>query len=97
MPDLKYRYLTEDVPMGMCFNTGLGEILEIPMLMTDKVLSWAHVHIGMSILVDGKMSGPDFSKTRAPQASGTNTLDDFLKAAGLDTRHRAMWSTAGTA
>ena len=35
-PDLRYRYLTEDVPMGMCFNTGLREILEIPMLMTDR-------------------------------------------------------------
>merc|ERR1719222_1006991 len=68
MPDLKYRYLSEDVPTGMCFNKGLGEILGVPMPVTDKVLAWAQDCIGMKILVDGKMTGPDVAKTRAPQA-----------------------------
>ena len=61
VPDLKYRYLTEDVPTGMCFNKGLGEILGVPMPMTDKVLAWAQEFIGMEILVDGKMSGASTS------------------------------------
>merc|ERR1719436_28687 len=68
MPDLRYRYLTEDVPTGMCFNKGLAEILGIPTPMTDKVLAWAQDCIGMKILVGGKMCGPDVVKTRAPQA-----------------------------
>ena len=25
MPNLKYKYLTEDVPAGMCFSKGLGK------------------------------------------------------------------------
>merc|ERR1740121_2443574 len=37
----------------------------------------------MSILVDGKVAGPDVGKTRAPQASGITTMDAFLAAAGL--------------
>merc|ERR1719189_1525533 len=84
VPDLKYRYLMEDVPTGMCFNKGLGEILKVPMPMTDKVLAWAQDCIGMSILVDGKMAGPDLGKTRAPQASGITTVEGFLAAAAIE-------------
>lgn len=84
VPDLKYRYLTEDVPTGMCFNKGLGELLGVPMPMTDKVLSWAQDCIGMQILQDGKMCGPDVVKTRAPQASGISTVDAFFAAAKID-------------
>merc|ERR1712196_573365 len=54
MPDLKYRYLSGDVPTGMCFNYGLGEILGVPMPTTQKVLTWAQECIGLEILVDGK-------------------------------------------
>jgi len=84
MPDLRYRYLAEDVPTGMCFNKGLAEILGVPTPMTDKVLEWAQGCIGMSILVGGKMCGPDVVKTRAPQAMGITTIDDFCKAAKID-------------
>merc|ERR1719162_2770510 len=84
VPDLKYRYLTEDVPTGMCFNKGLGELLGVDMPMTAKVLTWAQEHIGMNILVDGKMTGPDVVKTRAPQASGIKDFASFCKAAQIE-------------
>jgi len=83
VPDLKYRYLAEDVPTGMCFNAGLGEIIGVPMPMTTKVLTWAQECIGMSIMVDGKMCGPDVGKTRAPQAIGITTMADFCAKAGI--------------
>merc|ERR1719145_364313 len=83
MPDLKYRYLAEDVPTGMCFNKGLAEILGIKTPMTDKVLDWAQKHIGLEILVDGKMKGKDIGKTRAPQATGISTLEQFKQAASI--------------
>jgi len=84
MPDLKYRYLSEDVPTGMCFNKGLGEILGVPMPMTDKVMAWAQKCIGMEIMVDGKMCGKDIAKTRAPQATGITTLQQFLTSASIE-------------
>jgi len=83
VPDLRYRYLAEDVPTGMCFNKGLGEILGVPMPTTDKVLSWAQGCIGLEIMKDGKMCGADIAKTRAPQATGVSTLPAFLAAAGI--------------
>ena len=36
MPDLKYRYLAEDVPTGLCFTRGLAELLEVPTPTIDK-------------------------------------------------------------
>merc|ERR1711966_627758 len=41
MPDLKYRYVSEDVPTGLCFTKGLAELLEVPTPTMDKVLLWA--------------------------------------------------------
>merc|ERR1711990_1374087 len=53
MPDLKYRYLAEDVPTGLCFSKGLAEILEVPTPTMDKVMMWAQECIGLEIMVDG--------------------------------------------
>merc|ERR1719215_745126 len=83
MPDLKYRYLAEDVPTGLCFAKGLAEILEIPTPTIDKVMEWAQKCIELEIMVDGKMTGKDLHKTRAPQGVGVTTVKEFLKLAGL--------------
>eukprot|EP00930_Biecheleria_cincta_P082233 TRINITY_DN71_c0_g1_i3.p1 TRINITY_DN71_c0_g1~~TRINITY_DN71_c0_g1_i3.p1 ORF type:complete len:882 (+),score=179.88 TRINITY_DN71_c0_g1_i3:63-2648(+) len=83
VPDLKYRYLSEDVPTGMCFNYGLGEILGVPMPTTQKVLTWAQECIGLELVIDGKVCGKDIAKTRAPQATGITTLADFCAKAGI--------------
>merc|ERR1719401_1992270 len=83
MPDLKYRYLAEDVPTGLCFAKGLAEILEVPTPTIDKVLEWAQKCIGLEIMVGGKMCGKDIAKTRAPQGVGIKTWPDFVKMADL--------------
>ncbi|CAK0810977.1 unnamed protein product [Prorocentrum cordatum] len=43
MPDLKYRYVAEDVPTGLCFTKGVAELIEVPTPTMDKVLMWAQV------------------------------------------------------
>jgi len=83
MPDLKYRYLAEDVPTGLCFSKGLAEILGIATPTIDKVMLWAQECIGLEILVDGKMQGKDVSKTRAPQGMGITSTDQFIELAKL--------------
>lgn len=83
MPDLKYRYLAEDVPTGLCFAKGLAEIIDIPTPTIDKVLDWAQGCIGLEIMVDGKMKGKDIAQTRAPQGVGITTFADFVKLADL--------------
>jgi hypothetical protein len=83
MPDLKYRYLAEDVPTGLCFMKGTAEIFGVPSPTMDKVLEWAQKCIGLEIIVGGKMSGKDIAKTRAPQGMGVSSADDFIKACQL--------------
>merc|ERR1712039_973985 len=84
MPDLKYRYLAEDVPTGLCFSKGLAEILGIPTPTIDKVMLWAQGCIGLEIMVDGKMAGKDIGKTRAPQGMGITTTEQFIELAKID-------------
>jgi len=84
MPDLNYRYLAEDVPTGLCFAKGMAEILSMPTPTIDKVITWAQGCIGLEIMVDGKMTGKDLAKTRAPQGVGITTPAEFIKLAKLE-------------
>jgi len=84
MPDLKYRYLAEDVPTGLCFSKGLAEILEVPTPTMDKVMLWAQGCIGLELMVDGKMCGKDIGQTRAPQGMGITTVESFLAASKIE-------------
>jgi hypothetical protein len=83
MPDLKYRYVAEDVPTGLCFAKGLAELLSIPTPTIDKVMVWAQGCLGMEFLVDGKMTGKDLPKTRAPQGMGITKIEDFIVLAKI--------------
>jgi len=83
MPDLKYRYVAEDVPTGLCFSKGLAELCDIPTPTIDKVMKWAQESLGKEFMVDGKMCGKDIGQTRAPQAVGIKTMDEFIAMAKL--------------
>lgn len=83
MPDLKYRYIAEDVPTGLSFSKGLAELCDVPTPQIDKVLEWAQGCLGKEFIKDGKMCGKDVAETRAPQGSGVKTLEEFLVVAKL--------------
>jgi hypothetical protein len=83
VPDLKYRYLAEDVPTGLCFAKGLAELAEVTTPRIDQVMEWAQKCIELEILKDGKMAGKDIDKTRAPQGVGIKTIQDFITFAKL--------------
>mmetsp|Transcript_28323 Transcript_28323/g.61823 ORF Transcript_28323/g.61823 Transcript_28323/m.61823 type:complete len:411 (+) Transcript_28323:46-1278(+) len=83
MPDLKYRYVAEDVPTGLCFTKGVAELLDVPTPQMDKVMTWAQGVLGKEFLVDGKMAGKDLAMTRAPQAVGIKDADAFFTAAHM--------------
>ncbi|CAE7630641.1 odh [Symbiodinium necroappetens] len=89
MPDLKYRYLAEDIPTGLCFAKGLAEIVGLETPTIDKVMKWGQECIGLEIMVDGKMTGKDLAKTRAPQGMGITTLEAFLTASKIEAKTAA--------
>lgn len=48
-----------------------------------QVITFAQESLGKSFLVDGKMAGPNLGETRAPQAVGINSKEDFFKMAKI--------------
>jgi len=97
LPDLKYRYIAEDCPTGLCFSKGLAELCEIPTPTIDKVVIWAQQCLGKEWMVDGKMKGKNISETRAPQGVGVKTLDEFIVLAKLRDGVSRSGSTTGCA
>jgi len=85
-PDFQFRYLSEDVPTGLCFTKGVAELLEVKTPAIDKVMFWCQEKLGKDfIAVDGKMTGRDISMTRAPQAYGVKSRKDLLDFLGIST------------
>jgi len=83
-PDFQFRYLSEDVPTGLCFTKGVAEILDVRTPMIDKVMLWCQEKLGKEFITpDGKMAGRDIGGTRAPQAYGVKTKEDLLKVLGI--------------
>eukprot|EP00933_Yihiella_yeosuensis_P052026 TRINITY_DN50000_c0_g1_i1.p1 TRINITY_DN50000_c0_g1~~TRINITY_DN50000_c0_g1_i1.p1 ORF type:complete len:408 (+),score=102.62 TRINITY_DN50000_c0_g1_i1:86-1309(+) len=73
VPDFQFRYLSEDVPTGLCFTRGVAELLGVKTPTIDEVMLWCQGKLGKEFLKDGKMAGVNIKETRAPQAYGITT------------------------
>ena len=79
IPDSTSRYLTEDVPFGLCVLRGIASIAGVTTPRMDEVLNWAQLQLGACYLRDGTMSGPDVMRSGAPQAFGLRTLSQLTR------------------
>lgn len=79
LPDLKHRYLSEDVPNGLIVTKGIAELCGIETPNIDTIIAFASKGLEKSFIVDGKVSGPDVGITRSPQAFGFTSIEDFVK------------------
>jgi len=79
IPDSTSRYLSEDVPFGLCVLRGIAEIAGVSTPTIDEVLNWAQLQLGAFYLYDGTMSGPDMTRSGAPQAYGLKTLSQLMR------------------
>lgn len=83
-PDFQFRYLSEDVPTGLCFTKGVAELLEVKTPTIDKVMAWCQEKLGKEfITADGRMDGKDVGMTRAPQAYGVKSKKELLDFLGV--------------
>jgi len=81
MPNFKYRYFTEDIPMGLLVTRGIAELAGVPTPNMDDVINWCQEMMNKEYLVDGhKFVGKDLKGTRSPQTYGFHDLDTFMKA-----------------
>ena len=79
-PNFKYRYFSEDIPMGLIVTRGIAELAGVPMPNMDEVIIWCQEVMGKEYLKDGKVAGKDIHSTRAPQHFGFTDLDKFMVA-----------------
>lgn len=79
LPDFSSRYLTEDVPYGLCAIKGTADLMGVPTPTIDKVLSWAQGKLGKEYLVDGHMTGRDVGTASCPQAHGIASKAELLR------------------
>jgi len=80
LPNFKYRYFTEDIPMGLVVTRGIAELAGVPTPHMDDVILWCQKMIGKEYLVDGKLTGKDLHSSRAPQHYGFTDLGAFMEA-----------------
>lgn len=66
-PDYDYRYLTEDIPFGLCVCKGIADLLNVETPFIDKIVLWAQRHMNKEFIVDGKLIGRDVGCTQSPQ------------------------------
>jgi len=78
VPNFNYRYLTEDIPLGLVVIHGLAELADVDTPTIDKIITWAQEKIGKQYLIDGKLTGKDVKETACPQAFGFTNLNDLL-------------------
>lgn len=79
VPDFQFRYLSEDIPTGLCFTKGVADLMGVKTPTIDKVVKWCQDKLGKEFLTpDNKMAGKDLKETRAPQAYGITTKKALL-------------------
>lgn len=80
VPDFGFRYLSEDLPMGLCFSKGVAELLQVKTPMIDSVILWGQSKLGKEYMTrDCKMNGRHVAESRAPQAFGVTTTKLLLE------------------
>eukprot|EP00919_Chromeraceae_sp_WS-2016_P036088 GHVR01085634.1.p1 GENE.GHVR01085634.1~~GHVR01085634.1.p1 ORF type:complete len:403 (+),score=77.98 GHVR01085634.1:54-1262(+) len=79
VPDFKYRYLTEDIPHGLCVLKGVAKMVGVPTPTIDSLILWGQEKMGRDDIltkegefVSGKTS------TCAPQHMGVQTVQDLM-------------------
>lgn len=59
LPNFRYRYFTEDIPMGLVVTRGICELAGVATPHMDDVILWCQEMLGKEYIVDGKLKGKD--------------------------------------
>jgi len=82
VPDFKNRYFSEDFPESFAIYKGLADLVDYPTPVIDTCFLWAQPYMGKEYITGepgkAKLNGKDAMETKAPQAFGYNTLEEFL-------------------
>lgn len=77
--DAKSRYLTEDIPYGLLVSKAIAELADVSTPKIDEVIETAGRWMGVQYLINGKLRGPDLTKTRIPRNFGLESLKAVIE------------------
>ncbi|MBN1317007.1 MAG: NAD/NADP octopine/nopaline dehydrogenase family protein, partial [Anaerolineales bacterium] len=72
VPDLKARYLSEDVPFGLVASRNIAQLAGVETPVMDEVIAWAGEKLGKDYL------DRDMQDARIPQRYGLNTIEELV-------------------
>eukprot|EP00466_Bigelowiella_natans_P018129 jgi/Bigna1/138567/aug1.45_g13275 len=72
------RYFIEDIPEGFCVYKGIADLAGVKTPAIDKILGFFQKFMNFEFIKDGKLQGRDVGRTKAPQAFGITTLDEYI-------------------
>jgi len=78
VPNYSYRYMTEDLPMGLVPLRAIAKMAGVETPATDAVIIWCQEQVGKEYLKDGELIGKDIAETRAPINFGIASLEQAL-------------------
>lgn len=78
VPNYSYRYMTEDLPMGLVPLRAIARMAGVETPTTDVVLEWCQKVAGKEYLVKGELNGKDVAETRAPANFGITSIDEMI-------------------
>jgi len=78
MPNFRYRYFSEDIPVGLMVTRGVAELAGVPTPHMDEVIVACQIWMGKEYIKDGKVGGANVAETRAPQNFGHTTIEGFM-------------------
>jgi len=78
VPNYSYRYMTEDLPMGLVPLRAIAKMAGVETPTTDMVLEWCQKVAGKEYLVEGELTGKDIAETRAPANFGITTIEQMI-------------------
>ena len=79
-PDLKSRYLTEDIPYGLLYSKAVATMINLPTPQIDSVIKTTGKWVGKHYLDStGSLTGSDISEARIPQNYGINNPLDLVQ------------------
>jgi hypothetical protein len=74
-PDLRARYLAEDVPFGLAVSRAIAQLAGVETPTMDAVIAWAGAQLGKDYL------DRDASAARIPQKYGLGSLEALMRFA----------------
>jgi len=78
MPNFRYRYFSEDIPVGLMVTRGVAELAGVPTPHMDEVIVACQTWMGKEYLKDGRVGGANVGETRAPQVYGHTSIEGFM-------------------